>query len=219
MKKLYQYTMFLMAGVLAACSSMDVSDPYEDNLPAGFDASVYEKLHPELRYLQLKDYVAYYNTNLSNSVTKNGGDFSAMKAADEANFTAATNEANLAAMCSSKFIGGASGHSAESCVNVSADVSLMEELKAFNLVGVTDDFAALESVPHDYVAFSLQYIMFGQSHGWAYRDCSDAELANPGRDSLYIKNQQNKATADQPFQPDPNFYCADQTGALHLVNP
>jgi len=219
MKKLYQYTMFLMAGALAACSSMEVSDPYEDSLPAGFNARVYGDLHPELRYLQLKDYVAYYNRYLESTVTKNGGDFSAMKAADEANFAAATNEANLAAMCSSKFIGGASGHSAESCVNVSADVSLMKELKEFNLIGVTDDFAALESVPFDNVAFSQQYIMFGQSHGWAYRDCSDAELANPGRDSLYIKNQQNKATAEQPFQPDPNFYCADQTGALHLVNP
>ena len=48
MKKLHQYMMILVAGVLGACGSMSVSDPYAEALPADFNAQEYLSLHPQL---------------------------------------------------------------------------------------------------------------------------------------------------------------------------
>ena len=48
MKKIYQYTMILLAGVLGACGSMSVDDPYVEALPADFNPQEYLALHPIL---------------------------------------------------------------------------------------------------------------------------------------------------------------------------
>ena len=79
MKKLHQYMMILVAGVL----SMAVNDPYVEALPEGFNAQEYMSLHPELRARQLKDYVADYNSQFKDSL---GKDYDAVKKADDAAF-------------------------------------------------------------------------------------------------------------------------------------
>lgn len=53
------------------------------------------------------------------------------------------------------------------------------QLLKFNFNDTKDDLAALATVPVDTFAISSQYLMFGKSHGWAYRACTDAEKNNP----------------------------------------
>ena len=240
MKKLYQYTMILLAGVLGACSSLEVSDPYTDSFPAGFTAQAYMQLHPILRKLQIKDYVEMKNSLVKDSVTKAGGDYAALKASDDALFAASP---ALAQICSDPFMGG---YPLEACANAAADATIMKDLADFNFVGVADDFAALSQVPVDEVAISQQYIVFGQSHGWAYRFCDATELANMTRDQVtvivanqpglppgcqvidpeatraqcrIIDLQATRVDDSKKFVADPGFYCMDPaTGALHQVN-
>ena len=228
MKKLYQYTMILLAGALGACSSLEVSDPYSENLPAGFTAQTYMQLHPVLRKLQIKDYVEMRNTIVKDSVTKAGGDYAAMKAADDANFAASP---ALVQICSDPFMGG---YSLEACANPAADANIMKDLAEFNFVGVIDDFTALTQVPVDEIAISQQYVVFGQAHGEAYRWCDATELANITReqvtvpvvndqgvlvDSSIVELQKVPVASADKFVADPGIYCQDPaTGALHLVN-
>jgi hypothetical protein len=215
MKKLYQYTMILLACVLGACSSLEVSDPYSENLPAGFTAQGYMDVHPILRKLQIKDYVEVHNAYVQDSLQKLGLDYAAVKAADDAAF-AALDPAVLAAICADKFLGG---YPAASCANPAADEAIMKDLMEFNFVGVPDDFTALTQVPIDEIAISQQYVVFGQAHGWAYRWCDATELANPGRDQAIIDAQAKRAASADKFVADPGIYCMDAaTGALHKVN-
>lgn len=228
MKKLYQYTMILLAGVLGACSSLEVSEPYSDSFPAGFTAQAYMQLHPILRKLQIKDYVEMRNSLVKDSVTNAGGDYAALKAADDATFAASP---TLVQICSDPFMGG---YPVDVCAAAAADANIMKDLTEFNFVGVADDFTALTQVPVDEVAISQQYIVFGQSHGWAYRFCDATELANITRDQVTVSvlNAQGipvdsaiaklqEKTVDDPkkFVADPGHYCMDPaTGVLHLVN-
>lgn len=68
------------------------------------------------------------------------------------------------------------------------------QLLKFNFHGITDDLAALAAVPVDTFAISSQYLVFGQSHGWAYRTCLDSEKDNPVQSEVY---------------PMKKLYCAD----------
>ncbi len=54
-----------------------------------------------------------------------------------------------------------------------------KQLLKFNFNDNLDDLAALSTVPVDTFAISSQFLMFGKSHGWAYRTCTDAEKNNP----------------------------------------
>jgi len=228
MKKLYQYTMILLAGVLGACSSLEVSEPYSDSFPAGFTAQTYMQLHPILRKLQIKDYVEMRNSLVKDSVTNAGGDYAALKAADDATFAASP---TLVQICSDPFMGG---YPVDVCAAAAADANILKDLTELNFVGVADDFTALTQVPVDEVAISQQYIVYGQSHGWAYRFCDATELANITRDQVTVSvlNAQGipvdsaitklqEKTVDDPkkFVADPGHYCMDPaTGILHLVN-
>ena len=51
---------------LTACSSLDVNEAeaIEGNYPDDFSAAEYMALHPELRSLQIRDYVKNYNKAL-----------------------------------------------------------------------------------------------------------------------------------------------------------
>lgn len=49
----------------------------------------------------------------------------------------------------------------------------------------------------DTFAVSYQYVMYGKSHGWAYRKCNDDEMENPRYDGEY---------------PATKLYCADGNG-------
>ncbi len=230
MKKLYQYTMILLAGVLGACSSLEVSEPYSENLPAGFTAQGYMDVHPILRKLQIKDYVEVHNAVVKDSLTKMGVDYATVKAADDAAFAAMAPDV-LKAICADKFLGG---HPADSCANPAADEAIMTDLMEFNFVGVADDFAVLTQVPIDEIAISQQYVVFGQAHGWAYRWCDATELANMTRDQVKVsvinaqgipvessitQLQLKAVSSADKFVADPGIYCQDPaTGALHLVN-
>ena len=212
MKKLYQYMMILLAGVLGACSSLSVDDPYADGLPAGFNVKEYMELHPYLRMFQIKDYVADYNAAFKDSVTAAGGDYSALKATDEALFTA--DVASLMAICADSTLGD---YSADTCASVTSFSTVVSALTSFNFVGRADDLQALASIPVDEVAISQQYTVFGKSHGWPYRYCTAAEAANPERNPEIIKAQQNKAESVDKFVVDNGTYCRDANGVVRQI--
>jgi hypothetical protein len=218
MKKLYQYTMILLAGVVGACSSLEVSDPYSENLPSDFSAEMYRDIHPYLHTLQIKDYVKARNAFVKDSLEQLGINYNEFKAQDDESFKAMDPNL-LAAICKDPHMGT---KPEASCVNVAANTDIMKELIAFNLVAVADDYTALSSFPVDFVAISQQYVVFGRSHGWAYRWCSEAESQDlehhPVRDNLPIANQQG-TTAETPesFVPDTGLYCRDAAGNDRLI--
>ena len=215
-----------MAGVLGACSSLDVSDPYSENLPSDFSVGTYMQMYPLLRKYQFKDYVKARNIVVEDSLKKLGISYSDVKAQDEATFKA--DIAALSTICSDPYMGG---YPAESCVNPTANADIMKDLAEFNFINVPNDTIALRSFPIDSVAISQQYIIFGRDHGWAYRWCvSQEDLAGPGRDqaTVVVNNEivqiivAQAAPVDDPakFVADPWIYCKDPaTGILHKVNP
>ena len=219
MKKFHQYMMILLAGVLGACSSMNVNDPYVDALPEGFSAEEYLSLHPELRVRQLKDYVADYNAQIR-AAQVDKASFDSTKKAEDAAFLA--NSEMLGAIYTHALIGG---HSYEQWAQLIAQLSSADSLEKktatetfnalaeFNFYNVADDAAVLLTVPIDYVAVSQQYNIFGREHGWAYRACRPDEANNMPRSSLPIYNTQvTKATSAANFTPDTGLYCRDATG-------
>ena len=215
MKKLYQYTMILLAGVVGACSSLDVSDPYSENLPSDFSVATYMDIYPLLRKFQFKDYVKARNLVVEDSLKKLGINYSDVKTQDEANFKA--NTVALVEICKNQFMGG---YPEASCVNPAADATIMKDLMDFNFVNVPDDLAALSSFPVDEVAVSQQYIVFGRDHGWAYRWCeTEADLLGPGRDPAIEAAQAAPVDDPDKFVADPGIYCAERgTKVLHKVN-
>ena len=222
MKKLYQYTMILLAGVLGACSSMSVSDPYSDSFPADFDVNVYMALHPELRILQVKDYVSNQNAATEAAWAQQGLDAATLKAKDEAAFK--TNTTALASIYANPYLGG---YNAAGWETDQADSTVLADLLAFNFIGTTEDLTELQNIPVNEFLISQQYIMFGQSHGWAYRLCTEAEAADlvnhPDRKTLKIDSlQRASATAEKAadamkFVADTNLYCRDAAGADRVI--
>lgn len=89
MKKMHQFMTILATAVLAACSSMDVSDEkaLSENFPADFNSSVYMNLHPALHTVEVRDYVSDANAKLKDSL---GDAFAAVAAADSVAFVGDT---------------------------------------------------------------------------------------------------------------------------------
>ena len=83
-----------VASALVGCSSMAIDDNeiLEGNLPADFDVNEYMELHPELKRIQIKDYIAIHNENAEKAAKAAGtaAEFKTAKAADEAAFEADT---------------------------------------------------------------------------------------------------------------------------------
>jgi len=81
-----------VASALVGCSSMavDENEVLEGNLPADFDVNEYMELHPELKRIQIKDYIALHNDNAKKAAVSAGAnaEFNAAKTADEAAFEA-----------------------------------------------------------------------------------------------------------------------------------
>lgn len=75
-------------------------------------------------------------------------------------------------------------------------------LMNFNFVNTTKDWEALKAIPIDTFAISLQYVFFGESHGWAYRKCKDSEKKNPVISEEY---------------PVTKRYCADADGVVREI--
>jgi len=79
-----------VASAFVGCSSMSVdeAEALEGNLPADFNVDEYMELHPELKRIQIKDFIAIHNEN-AEKAAKNAGtaaEFKTAKAADEAAF-------------------------------------------------------------------------------------------------------------------------------------
>jgi len=236
MKKLQHYFMVLLAGALGACSSMSVTDPIAEALPADFNVATYLELHPELHMVQIKDYAADYNSQLKASVPDSV--YKKSKSDDELLYTADTTK--MIAIYTHPLLGG---HSAADWTNLfvlkpdtaETDIakrdslaivkrdkavnSAINELKStFNLIGVADDISVLLQTPIDEFAVSQQFLVFGKSHGWAYRRCVGAEEASIPRDSLpIVKIQSNKAASYSEFVEDTNLYCSDAAGVVRLI--
>ena len=220
MKKLHQYMMILVAGILGACSSMSATDPYAEALPADFDPAVYMALHPELRVRQIKDFVADYNSQVKTNL---GSGYTAAKNADDDAFFADMNA--VMAIYTHPQIGA---HSAEEWTALSADLALPDSSSAkkktrnvlaeYNFVGVADDATMLLAVPVDYQAISQQYNVFGKDHGWAYRVCLPEEANNTPRGMLPIAQEQSVIKeVDGAFVADPGYYCRDAAGIDRLI--
>lgn len=83
-----------VASALIGCSSMDVDDEeaLAGNFPADFSDAAYIQLHPELVRVQIKDFVASYNSKLADAAKANGTQavFDSTKEADVAKYAANT---------------------------------------------------------------------------------------------------------------------------------
>ena len=220
MKKVYQYMMILMAGVLGACGSMSVNDSYAEALPADFNTQEYLALHPILAAQQYRDFVSEHNLQVQAAVKKES------KAADKAAFAA--NMETIAFIYTNPLM---EAHSQEQWAQFVADLSSPESsiehsnaqgvidhlAKYYNLVDNTDDFALLSSVQVDYLAISQQFTVFGKDHGWAYRYCRPEEAANTPRIDLPIYKIQADTSSTRKYVADTGLYCRDAAGIDRLI--
>lgn len=274
MKKMHQFMTVLAAAALAACSSMDLNEEeaLSENYPSDFNVDVYRALHPNLRSVEVRDYVAAYNTKLKDSL---GEAFAAVVAADTTAFLADT--ASLHLIITDPELGGYSQtlwdniwvstekttydttksitlkaiklnpkttdssatseiidvvvvdsteYSESGAIAVvygktdsTAEESSRYEIgdssytirkgsdkrdttivkidtvvtpvpgtlsgknrtyaKMFNLYGVENDLEALKAIQSDAFSTTYQYTVFGRSHGWAYRYCTEEEKTHP----------------------------------------
>ena len=234
MKKFYQYTMILFAGVLGACSSMIVDSPYEDSFPTGFSAAEYMELHPELRLLQIRDYVSNQNMLYEDSLKAIGVDIAPIKANDETSFLA-NNDVLKAIYTHPLMLGKTEADWNTYVANVAAasadttDASarsavkkVQTDLLKYNFVGVADDWGALQAIPVDEVAISQQYLMFGKGHGWTYRKCRLDESNLPIRDPDVFAKENNvsngvESEADYKKYVDTGLYCYDEANGVDRI--
>ena len=290
---------------LAACSSMEVdeAEAISENFPEDFDGAVYMELHPELRSLQVRNYVADYNAGVKDLLPEDS------VKADTAAFSADTSllhqiytEPTLAGYTEAHWQLAFSPVVSDSLVcqveNVyeylnlkkvavatdsasgedkvdSTDIKLyrpitvvrdtadttkiisvsgltdtaatdpetfvlsdslfllsgtnmgkmvkdtlgcdtipketpgslpaltVKYLKNFNFVDTRDDLSRLKTIPVDTLAISLQYVMYGESHGWAYRRCKESEKSNP--------------IISEEFPGVTKRYCADADGIVREI--
>lgn len=303
MKKMKKFLPLISLAALMACSSMDVSESESvaENYPDDFDVNVYMELHPELRSLQIQDYVSNYNDALDTNVytddviTEDSTTFLADTALLHVIFTTPeyagysediweedwmsisvttvdtvitptlfdTVSVKLDSMDTdadtvvsvltvyyptfdldeeTNSVGTVSGYSDSDTTTAEAisyeadsvsiiilwkyitrdtleyDTTITETeeitegsltkahrtlLKKFNFYDTTDDLASLETVPWDTAAFSYQFIVFGKSHGWAYRYCTDDEASNTIRGS--------------DVYPASTYYCEDEDGIVREI--
>lgn len=229
MKKFYQYTMILFAGVLGACSSMIVDSPYEDSFPTGFSTAEYMELHPELRILQIRDYVSNQNMLYEESQKALGVDVAPIKANDETSFLA-NNDVLKAIYTHPLMLGkteadwntyAANAASADAAAQKDAKI-VQKDLLKYNFVGVADDWGALQAIPVDEVAISQQYLMFGKGHGWTYRKCRLDESNLPIRDPKVFEDENNvsngvESEAEYKQYVDTGLYCYDEANGVDRI--
>jgi len=158
-----------VASALFGCSSMEVEEQEAllGNLPADFSYQEYMELHPELRNLQIKDYVTAHNSSAAVTAEQ--------KAADENAFWA--NAAQLHDIYVDPYMGG---HTEAEWAAAAGDTALIKkEVKDYNLVDTTGDYQFILANSLDTFAISYQYKLFGQLHYWAYRRCTETEALKP----------------------------------------
>lgn len=183
--------LLLSLGMLATvgCSSLDVSsaESVKENYPADFSYEAYMTLHPGLRSLQIQDYVSAYNKALDATVDVS---------ADTDQFWADT--ASLHQIYLNPFYAGYTEELwVEDWANGEIPSDKQKVLKKFNFNDRLDDLVALNKIPVDTTAISLQYVLYGRAQGWAYRLCEDSEKTNPVQTAADSANFATK------------HYCAD----------
>ena len=214
--------MILLAGVLGACSSMSVDDPYIENYPADFSVQEYMALHPQLRSMQYKEAVSAYNDSVSKVM---GGAYTAAKKTDDSLFM--SNMDVLRAIFLDPYMGGGTQERWDKLLEnkSSTDTSIsntakrnFNSLSGFNFINQPDDILLLSQVPVDYDAIARQYSVFGRDHGWAYRLCRPEEGANIPRTALAIDKIQAVPVKDaDSFVADNGLYCRDAAGIDRLI--
>ena len=142
-----------------ACSSLEVSNPTEENFPADWSVVEYINANPDLRALQLLDQVKMWNDVSGNEKDDDAyiADSALVKkiAVNYAGFT----EANL---------------------NL-ADKDVVKYLKRFNMYGIPDETLVFDTLTLDTLAFSEQFVSYGKIEGRPYRMCaSTAGLVKKG---------------------------------------
>lgn len=153
MKK--QISLLLSASALAfmACSSLEVSNPEEENFPADWSAAAYMAVNPDLRAMQIMDQVAIMN--LKSGVAADAADDAAFEAVmgdiavTYAGFTAANWDA--------------------------ADASKVKHVKSYNVHGVTNEMELFATMELDTAALAMQYVSYGKREGRPYRACAAGE--------------------------------------------
>lgn len=164
----------LSLGMLATigCSSLDVNsaESLEENYPADFSAAVYMNMYPGLRSLQIQDFVKAHNDAVAiNAETL---------AADTTAFMADT--ASLHQIYVNPFYAGYSEELwLEDWTSGEIPSDKRRQLKKFNFNDAPNDLEILGAVPVDTTAIRLQYVLYGQAKGLAYRLCNDSEKTNP----------------------------------------
>ncbi|MCQ2104772.1 MAG: hypothetical protein MJZ26_03165 [Fibrobacter sp.] len=127
-----------VASAMFGCSSMDVEEEeaLSENFPADFSKSEYMEIHPQLLYLQYKDYVTYVNDSFKDA---SGEAFAELKSADSAAFDA--DVVTLEALYKDPFVGGVLGYATEWETDNSAgtrDSLVPETVKHYLNVTVVD---------------------------------------------------------------------------------
>lgn len=184
------------AALMAACSSMDIDDDkaLSENFPSDFTVGEYLAINPQVSGQQLRDYVSNFNAKKKVEL---GDAYEAKAAADEEAFVADTasmhlilvdpsmggyNEVNWATIWAKvvkETKDTASGTVKVDTVQNTISGSDLSYVMLFNLVGETNDYAALQKAPIDTFAVTYHFVLYGKTHGWAYRPCKDSEKNHP----------------------------------------
>lgn len=174
--KSLKYLLPFAVAALTACSSMEIEDTESmvENTPTDFDAQKYLSLHPQLRYLQIKDAVAAYNENVKATL---GNDYN--KTANTEKKSYAANTVLLQNVLTQLINVSAWQPVADIAESATA---LADVFSAdLNFVGSDDDANLLATVISQLDTSGdlekMQYILYGKSHGWPYRPCTAEEIA------------------------------------------
>ncbi|SHK76776.1 hypothetical protein [Fibrobacter sp. UWEL] len=150
-------SLLISASALAfmACSSLEVSNPEEENFPADWSVAAYLTVNPDLRAMQIKDQVTILNT-------KSG---LASDAADETAFEAIMGDVAL----------NYAGFTAASWD--ATDASKTKYVKSFNVYGVANELELFATLQLDSTAIGMQFVSYGRREGRPYRACAEGEGA------------------------------------------
>lgn len=174
-----------------ACSSLEVSNPAEENFPEDWNLAEYVKANPDLRALQIRDQVA-----LLNKVSGVANDDDAFLA-----------EAALVSQIATQYGGFASA-----TIDLT-DKDVKAFIVGFNIYGVANEPAVFDTLTLDSNAFELQYASFGKIEGRPYRLCRADETNLVKRGDC-----QGNPVSDMTTSYLPHSYCSDATGVVRCID-
>lgn len=149
---------------LAACSSLEVSNPDSVSYPAGWNVAEFLEVNPDLRSLAIMDQVAIRNAESNftpDEITADTAEFRK----DTATYTAVA--INFAGFTAENFTGSA---------------DQMKYLFKFNIYGINNEEEVLGTFALDTSAIAEQYVVFGRREGRPLRNCMDS-------DNVFLKGE------------------------------